>query len=226
MPGFIIEYTERAGTEAGDERLASPVFHRNFEPMLAVLQRVLTGRRGHVLEIGSGTGEYAVGFAEAMPALSWWPSDPNAQHLKSIEAWRRFSELANVEPPLSLDVTAADWPLGGEAQPPQRGLAAVVSMNVIHIAPWAVCEGILRVAGQCLEHGGLLVLYGPYKRDGAHTAESNATFDAALRRENPEWGVRDLDEVAKAAEAHGLRLAEIVEMPANNLTVIFRRQVD
>jgi hypothetical protein len=97
-------------------------------------------------------------------------------------------------------------------------------MNVIHIAPWAVCEGILRVAGQCLEHGGLLVLYGPYKRDGAHTAESNAAFDAALRRENPEWGVRDVGEIEAAAAGQGLRLAEVVEMPANNLTLVLQRQ--
>jgi SAM-dependent methyltransferase len=226
MPEFVVEFDQRAGAEAGDERLDSPTFHRNFPPMLDVLQRLLGDSSGHVLEIGSGTGQHAVGFAQAMPGLTWWPSDPNPKHLKSIEAWRRHSGLANVGPPLAFDVTAADWPLGGEGQPPEHDLAAIVSMNVIHIAPWAVCEGILRLAGRHLRQGGLLVLYGPYRRGGAHTAPSNAAFDAALRRENAEWGVRDVGAVETAAAAEGLRLREIVEMPANNLVLVLEREAD
>lgn len=208
-------------TEPADDRLDAPAFHRNFEPMLAVLRRVLPDRSGHVLEIGSGTGQHIVGFAEAMPALTWQPTDLNPKHLKSIEAWRHGAN--NVLPPFALDATDPEtWP-GGEGRPPMEALAAIVSMNVIHIAPWPVCEGIMRIAGRGLPDGGLLVLYGPFKRGGEHTAPSNAAFDASLRRENPLWGVRDVREVEAAASSRGLRLSEVVEMPANNLTLVFVR---
>lgn len=220
MPEFVVEFDRRA--VAADERLDSPTFHRNFAPMLAVLQRVLRGRPGHVLEIGSGTGQHIVGFAEALPSLTWWPTDPNPYHLKSIEAWRRHGGMANVAPPFGLDVVDPGARLDGEGRPPEA-LAAIISMNVIHIAPWLVCEGIMRIAGHCLANGGLLGLYGPFKRGGAHTAPSNAAFDASLQRENRQWGVRDVEAVADAGRARGLLLNEVIEMPANNLTLVFER---
>jgi hypothetical protein len=176
-----------------------------------------------VLEIGSGTGQHVIGFAAAMPALTWQPTDLNPNHLKSIEAWRQQSGVANIAPPFALDATDPETWLGGDGRPPVQALAAIVSMNVIHIAPWSVCEGIMQMAGRDLSSGGLLVLYGPFKRGGAHTAPSNAAFDASLRRENPQWGVRDVQEIEVAAVACGLRLGEVVEMPANNLTVVFER---
>jgi len=221
MPEFVIEFGRKIG--AVDDRLDAAAFHRNFEPILAVLRRVLSDRSGHVLEIGSGTGQHVVGFAAATPALTWQPTDVNPNHLKSIEAWRQQSGAANVAPPFALDATDPETWLGGDGRPPMQALAAIVSLNVIHIASWSVCEGIMRMAGRDLSSGGLLVLYGPFKRGGAHTAPSNAAFDASLRRENPQWGVRDVQEIEVAAATCGLRLSEVVEMPANNLTVVFER---
>ena len=220
MPEFVVEFDRRL--DAADDRLDAPAYHRNFEPMLAVLQRVLRDRSGHVMEIGSGTGQHVVGFAEALPTLIWWPTDPNPNHLRSIEAWRRHTGMANVAPPFALDVVDPEACLDGEGRP-QEALAAVISMNVIHIAPWSVCEGIMRIAGRHLVNGGLVGLYGPFKRGGEHTSPSNAAFDASLRRENPQWGVRDLEAVEEAAIACGLHLSEVVEMPANNLTLVFER---
>lgn len=216
----------RQFTHSPDGRLDAAAFHRNFEPMLAVLHGRLAERTGHVLEIGSGTGQHIVGFARVLPSLTWWPSDPDPAHRRSVDAWRAESGAANVMPGIDLDATAPDAVLCGAVGWPDEGFTAVLSMNVIHIAPWRVCEGIMRLAGAHLAPAGLLLLYGPFKRGGAHTAPSNEAFDAMLRRENVEWGVRDLEDIETAAEREGLRLAEIVEMPANNWTVIFERQPD
>jgi SAM-dependent methyltransferase len=216
MPEFVVEFGRKV--EAGDDRLDAAAYHRNFAPMLAVLETLLAGRSGDVLEIGSGTGQHVAGFARALPALTWWPTDPNANHLRSIAAWTRHSGLANVSAPLPLD--AADPDPG--AGLPDR-FAAIVSMNVLHIAPWTVAEGILGLARQRLADDGILALYGPFHRDGAPTSPGNAAFDASLRAENPAWGVRDVEAVADAARAAGLRLDDIVQMPANNLTLILRR---
>ena len=220
LPEFVVEFDRRIDAE--DDRLDAAAYHRNFAPVLVVLQRVLRDRSGHVLEIGSGTGQHVVGFAEALPRLTWWPTDPNPNHLKSIEAWRRHSGLANVAPPFALDVSDPAERLDGEGRPAGK-LAATISMNVIHIAPWPVCEGIMRIAGHRLVNGGLVGLYGPFMRGGEHTSPSNAAFDESLRRENPQWGVRAVEAVEEAAIACGLRLKEIVEMPANNLTLVFVR---
>ena len=220
MPEFVVEFDHRI--DAADERLDSPAYYRNFAPMLAVLQRLLRDRSGHVLEIGSGAGQHVVGFAKALPTLTWWPTDPNPKHLKSIEGWRRHSGMANVAPPFALDVVDPEARLDGEGRPPEA-LAAIISMNVIHIAPWSVCEGIMRIARLYLVNGGLLALYGAFKRGGEHTAPTNAAFDESLRRENPQWGVRDLEAVEELAVACGLHLSEVVEMPANNLTLVFGR---
>ena len=218
MPEFVVEFDSKIN--AADDRLDGAAYHRNFEPIRVVLQRFLGDRVGHVLEIGSGTGQHIVGFAEAMPRLTWWPTDPNLNHLKSIEAWRQHSGTANVASPFALDVEHPEGLLDGDGRPPTP-LTAIVSINVIHIAPWSVCEGIMRLAGQSLMIGGLVFLYGPFKLAGKHTAPSNAAFDESLRRENPQWGVRDVDDVQRVAVECGLRLSDVVEMPANNLTLVF-----
>jgi SAM-dependent methyltransferase len=199
---------------ASDARQFSPSSARNRGPILDVLRRVLP-QKGLVFEVASGTGEHAIHFAQHLPHLTWQPSDADAQARASIAAWIDAEHPANVLPPLALDVTSPSWPIDRAD--------AVVCINMIHIAPWEAAEALLRGAARVLPQGGVLFLYGPYKRDGRHTAPSNATFDEDLRRRNPAWGVRDLGEVEKTAASCGLRLREAVAMPANNLSVIFGR---
>jgi hypothetical protein len=204
------------------ERLYAPATQRNREPILAVLRRVLPAAGG-VLEIASGTGEHAVWLAAHFPGLAFQPSDPDPEQRASIAAWIAFTGVGNVRAPLDLDAAATDWERSA-ALP--ADLAALLCINMVHISPWAATLGLLRGAGALLPAGGLLYLYGAYKRGGAHTAPSNAAFDASLRARDPEWGVRDLEAVAAAAADQGLALEEVVEMPANNLSVILRRRVD
>ncbi|MBX3501072.1 MAG: DUF938 domain-containing protein [Alphaproteobacteria bacterium] len=192
----------------------APATLRNREPILAVLRRVLP-RVGTVLEIGSGSGEHAAFFAAALAPLRWQPSDVGARDFASIAGWAREHGATTVEAPLVLDAASDAWPV--------RRAEAMFSANVIHIAPWTVTEGMLRGAGRVLPADAPLVLYGPFMRDGRHTARSNAAFDAELRRQDLSWGIRDLAEVRAGAATHGLALDEIVEMPANNLTVVFRK---
>ncbi len=172
-------------------------------------------RKGLVLEVASGSGEHAAYFAAKLPALDWQPTDPDAQALASISAHCADAGLPNLLAPLHLDVTAAQWPVDRAD--------AVICCNMIHIAPWAACEGLIAGAARVLPAGGLLYLYGPYKIGGQHTAPSNQAFDEQLRARNPAWGIRDLDDVTALAARHGFVLAETVPMPANNLSVIFRR---
>jgi len=185
---------------------------RNRAPILAVLRRVLPPR-GLVLEVASGSGEHAAFFAAALPGLVWQPSDPDADARASTAAW--CGGLPNVRPPLALDAAADAWPLDAAD--------AVVCINMVHIAPWDACAGLVRGAARTLSSGGVLYLYGPYRVGGAHTAPSNAAFDADLRARNPAWGVRELDAVLALAARHGLAHAETVPMPANNLSVVLRR---
>ncbi|WP_421724658.1 DUF938 domain-containing protein [Bauldia sp.] len=205
-------------------RLDSPSFHRNVGPIRAVLERWLGESSGDVVEIGSGTGQHCVAFAEAMRGLRWWPTDPSDDHLRSIAAWREAARLPNLAAPMALDATATDWRFGRTGRPPNRDLAAIVAINVLHIAPWAVTEGIMQGAGRYLGTGGLLFIYGPFKRDGEHTAPSNAAFDRSLRLSDPSWGVRDVADVEGYALTVGLNLADMVAMPANNLMLVFRRR--
>jgi len=185
-----------------------------------VLTRVLPAS-GPLLEIASGTGEHAVWFAAGLPGLVYQPSDPDPAHRASIAAWIAASGLENLRPPLALDVTAPDWErLPGVPRDP----AAILCINMIHIAPWSAALGLLRGAGAVLGAGGVLYLYGPYRRGGAHTADSNAAFDRSLRGRDPAWGVRDLEAVTSAAADAGLVLDEVVEMPANNLSLVLRRR--
>lgn len=195
-----------------DPRRVAPAAARNRDPILAVLRRVLPPS-GLVLEVASGTGEHAAHFAAALPALRFQPSDPDPASRASIDAW--CAGLPNVRPALALDAAAAKWPLDHAD--------AVLCINMVHISPWAATLGLLRGAARLLPPGGPLVLYGPYRRAGVPTAPSNDAFDADLRARNPAWGLRQLEEVAAEAAAAGFGLPEIVEMPANNLTVIFRR---
>ncbi|HET9622692.1 MAG TPA: DUF938 domain-containing protein [Kofleriaceae bacterium] len=194
----------------------APAAARNREPIAAVLGRVLPAR-GAVLEIASGSGEHAVWFARAFPGVQWQPSDPSPEARASIAAWRAEAGLANLAPPIALDVSAA-WP----ADAPDGPLDAVVCINMVHIAPWAATLGLFAGAARVLAPGGLLFTYGPYRFAGAFTAESNAAFDRSLRARDPAWGVRDVDDLEAAARAHGLALRETVAMPANNHALIFR----
>jgi SAM-dependent methyltransferase len=186
---------------------------RNREPILEVLRRTLPAR-GLVLEIASGTGQHAAFFACALPALRWQPSDASGVHLDSIRAWSAAAGADNIAPAVLLDVERQPWPVSHAD--------AVVNINMIHIAPWSATEALFEGAARILAPGGVLFLYGPFKRDGQHTAESNQRFDERLRAEDPRWGVRDLADVERVAKAAGFRAAEVVPMPANNLSLVFR----
>jgi SAM-dependent methyltransferase len=200
-------------TPDGDARRHAPATLRNREPILAVLRRALPSR-GTVLEIASGSGEHAAHFAAALPALRWQPSDFDEGALASIVA-HAADAPPNLLPPLRLDAASWPWPIARAE--------AVVAINMVHIAPWDATLGLVRGAAALLPAGGILYLYGPYRRHGRHTADSNRVFDEWLRRQNPAWGVRDLDEIADAAAERGFSLAELVEMPANNLSLVLRR---
>jgi SAM-dependent methyltransferase len=200
-----------------DVRQHSPAAARNRAPILAAMQRTLP-RRGVVLEVGSGSGEHAVFLAAAIPGLTWQPSDRDQTARASVAAWSRDAGLSNVRPPLALDVTEAAW----EAQV-GAPVDAVVCINVLHIAPWAAAEGLLAGVGRLLGPAGVLFVYGPFKRDGRHTAPSNEAFDASLRARDPRWGVREVADVQRIAAPHGLALRDAIAMPANNLALVFVR---
>ncbi len=193
----------------------APATLRNREPILDVLARVLP-RSGTVLEIASGTGEHAVFFASRLAQIIWQPSDEDAEARASIELHRSEGALPNVRAPLYIDARTENWGLY-EAD-------AIVSINMIHIASWTACQGLMRGAARLLPPAGILYLYGPFRREGTHTASSNASFDDGLRARDPAWGVRDLDEVTREAEKNGLARVEVVQMPANNLSVVFERR--
>jgi len=223
MAEFVVEFGKDGRPVEPDGRLDAAAFHRNHEPIWAVLERFLAGKSGDVVEVGSGTGQHVVHFAKHTPGIIWWPSDLNENHLKSIEAWRAHAALANIRPPLRIDLTDPAWcPVMHDGSGPGE-LLAVFCANVIHIAPWRVAEGLFAGAGRYLRSDGLLLLYGPFKRDGKHTAMSNAVFDTSLREQDAEWGVRDIANVEKLAASAGLALIETVPMPANNMILVFGR---
>ena len=223
MAEWVVVFGKDGGGRAADGRLDAPAFHRNHQAITAFLERYLSGKSGDVVEVGSGTGQHVVNFADRFPEITWWPSDLNDNHLTSVEAWRVHSQLPNIRSPRRIDVSDPAWGKATREDGGPAELLAVFCANVVHIAPWRVAEGLVAGAGGCLRRGGMLFLYGAFKHDGRHTAESNDAFDKSLREGNPEWGVRDVEAVEQLAERAGLSLVEIAEMPANNLTLVFRR---
>ena len=202
-----------------DLRQFAPATQRNREPILEVLQRILPPT-GTILEIASGTGEHAVFFAPRLPGRKWLPTDINNLSLASISAWIENSQSDKIYPPILLDVCANIWAIELENQYLGE-ITAIVSINMIHIAPWSACLGLMAGAGRILPQNGILYLYGPFKQGNQHTAPSNAAFDEMLKSQNPEWGVRDLDDVIAAAKRQNLQWQETIQMPANNLSVVF-----
>lgn len=192
----------------------APATERNRDAITGVLAQVLPAR-GLVLEVASGTGEHAVHFAQAFPKLLFQPSDPEPAALRSIEAWRAEAGLFNLLPPVPLDARAADWPVDSAD--------AILCINMVHISPWNATVGLMRGARRLLEPEAPLILYGPYVRWDVETAASNLAFDADLKGRNPEWRLRRLEDVVSEAGRHGFALERVVEMPANNLTVVLRR---
>ncbi len=204
-----------------DGRLYAPATERNRDAILEILERVLPNP-GTVLEIASGTGEHAAYFAPKLAPRRWWPSDVSAPMLKSIAAWAKETKARYLLPPIELDVCQTPWPVEEDAK---RSVDAIVNINMVHISPWSACEALLAGAGRILPENGVLYLYGPFKRGGKHTALSNETFDTWLKDQTPEWGVRDLEAVEGTAKVHHLILKEAIEMPANNFSLVFHKEM-
>jgi cyclopropane fatty-acyl-phospholipid synthase-like methyltransferase len=201
-----------------DARQYAPATDRNRDPILNVLLEVLPPT-GTVLEISSGTGEHAAYLAPRLKPRRWIPTDLSAAARDSIEAWRQEVGAENLDAPIALDASQDHWTVEAELAEP---IGAIVNINMIHIAPWSACLGLMAGAGRILPKGGILYLYGPFKQNGQHTAPSNQAFDESLRMRDREWGVRDLEAVIGAAEAAGLSFVRTYAMPANNLSVIFQ----
>ena len=202
-----------------DARRYADATQRNRQPILEVLQRILPAE-GNILEIASGTGQHAVFFAAELVSHHWYPSDPDPLLRDSIQAWRNHNPRENLHPPLDIDATTSCWSIEKKKIP----FNAIANINMIHIAPWQACLGLMAGANRILSAGGILYLYGPYKRNGQHTSPSNELFDRSLRSRNSQWGVRNLEDVVAVAELEGLELQEVVTMPANNLSLIFQKQ--
>lgn len=197
-----------------NELLTSAAAERNKDPILTVLESVLPPS-GVVLEIASGSGQHVCFFAGALPGLRWQPTEPDVAGREAIEARVRAANLVNIEPPIALDVHEPRWPVAAD-------LAAVLCINMIHISPWSATRALCTGAARHLRTGGLLVTYGPYLQNGA-AVQSNLDFDASLKRRNPDWGLRELEDVTRLAAEHGLARRQVVPMPANNLTVVFAK---
>lgn len=202
-----------------DARQFAPATLRNRDAILEILLQVLPPE-GTVLEIASGTGEHAVFFAPRLQPRHWLPSDPNPLAIASIASWQQQEPAANLAAPIIIDVTNPNWSKDSNLQ--DQEIRAIVNINMIHISPWAACLGLMVGAKNILPVGGILYLYGSFKQNGQHTAPSNAEFDASLRDQNPEWGVRDIEEVINVAQEYNLRLQKTFPMPANNLSVVFQ----
>jgi SAM-dependent methyltransferase len=224
MPDFVVEYGKRGKPPAPDGRLDGPAFHRNHDAIWSAIGGFLSQQTGDVLELGSGTGQHIAAFAQRSPQLTWWPSDLYPSHLVSIAAWRQHSGLANLRAPQRIDLADPHWTWTADTQAGGT-LTAMLGINVLHISPWSVSENLISGAGRSLRDGGRLFVYGPFMREGAHTAPSNAAFDATLRAENPDWGVRDLRDLNERADLAGLTPAEMTVMPANNFVLACTRTV-
>lgn len=222
MAEFVAEYGKTTKPPQADGRLDAPAFHRNHEPIWSVIGGFLTAQSGDLLEIGSCTGQHAAALAPRAPRITWWPSDIYKSHLESIAAWRTHTGVANLRAPQRIDLNDPDWGWTGDATR-NAPLTAILCINVLHISPWRVSQNLFAEAGRFLRRDGRLFIYGPFQRDGVHTSPSNAAFDASLRAENPEWGVRDVSDLNGLAKSAGLTEAEISPMPANNLVLAFTR---
>ena len=196
------------------EKRESLAAQRNRAPIADVLREELPGE-GRVLEIASGTGEHVVYFAREFPQIDWQPSDPDPQALASTAAYAQDAGLANVAAPLALDASAAQWPVDRAE--------AILCINMVHISPWAASEGLFAGASRLLDTGAPLILYGPYLEKDVETAPSNLAFDESLKARDPGWGLRDLAEVDALATRHGFQRTRRIAMPANNLTLVYRR---
>ena len=206
---------KQQGEKTAEGRWSLPAAERNKGPIADILARVLP-KQGVVLEIASGTGQHVVHFAKALRGLTWQPSDPDPELRGSIALRVKEEQLANINPPIELDVTRLPWPV--------QAADAIVCINMIHVAPWSATLALFEGAKALLSPHHVLLLYGPYRRYGSHTSESNAQFDSDLRAQNPEWGLRDLEAVSEVASRASFALAEIVEMPANNFSLVFKRR--
>jgi hypothetical protein len=203
----------------------APATQRNREAILEVLQRVLP-QSGTILEVASGTGEHAVFFAPCLQPRWWLPSDANPASRASIDAWVKEFKIENLSASIEIDASSSIWAVEDSTLLNNSPITAIVNINMIHISPWSACLGLMAGAARILPPDGILYMYGPYKQGGKHTAPSNEAFDMSLRLQNPQWGVRDLDEVIAAASSQQLFLVETVQMPANNLSVVFKRGND
>jgi SAM-dependent methyltransferase len=200
--------------ESGEAKRFAPATLRNREAISDVLEGILP-KSGLVLEIASGTGEHVIHFAAHFPGLIWQPTDDDDAGIASIESWRSDVDLPNIEPALRLDASAAEWPV--------KSADAILCINMIHIVPWAATQGLMAGAARTLGEGGLLYLYGPYLEEDVPTVPGNVAFDASLKSRNPEWGIRQAEEVIALAAGHGLHFERRIAMPANNLSLVFRR---
>ena len=204
-------------TDSDSGRQDAPAARRNREAILAVLTEFLP-QAGTALEIASGTGQHVVAFADANPNVTWLPSDPDPRVRASIAAWTRSAGVGNVRPPANIDVTKSEW-----HATVNQAFDLIVCFNLLHVAPWIACEGLMAGTARLLKPGGHLFIYGCFKRNGQHTAQSNERFDRLLTSQDPRCGVRDLEDVIAEAGIRGLRHARTVEMPANNHSVAFRQ---
>ncbi|WP_412049374.1 DUF938 domain-containing protein [Hoeflea sp. Naph1] len=198
-----------------DQKLSSPSALRNRGPISDLLRHVLP-KTGTVLEIASGSGEHVIHFASLFPNLVWQPSDPSPEARVSIQEWVKSKATTNVLPPLDIDASSPTWPI--------ERTDAMIAINMVHISPRSATQGLLAGAGKLLPSGGVLALYGPYRREGQPLVPSNVEFDTSLRARNPAWGIRLLEDVESLAKQSGLALTSVTEMPANNLGVVFTRQ--
>ena len=197
-------------------RPSSPAALRNRGPIADILQEILPDT-GKILEIASGTGEHALYFAERFPHMLWQPSDGSDVAVEAIESWRATADLPNLLAPVKLDASAP------EGWPEMDNISAILCINMVHISPWAATEGLMRGSAKLLALGELLILYGPYIREGIETAASNLVFDESLKQRNSAWGLRTLEQVAELANLYGLTLEEVTPMPANNIIAVFRK---
>lgn len=217
----VRDFIKQSVAGDGDRRLEAPGFQGNGEAICEVVSELLGGKTGDVVEVGSGSGQHAALLASRLPGLSFWPSDYSEAQIGSINAWRRHAQSPNLMPATKLDVLWKPWRIAGRPFD-DRSLAAVLCINLIHIAAWEVALAVLQGSAPLLRPDGFLMFYGPFRRDDVQTAPSIAAYDDTLRSHNPAWGVPDLDELTAAARDAGLERHAVFDMPANNLMVAYR----